>query len=333
MQKVIEIIKYESESHKVDFKKTEYILGKDAKRNEILKDFSAFANHLSDDEKYIIIGIKENQDKTKTIFGVENPTDEAQYRQFINENIEPAINFEYHHLTFKGKTISFFRLYANCNRPYLFKKEMKNPINDKTEFKYGDGFIKVGTSTNKIGRKELDDIIQSKKKYINRKEDIDIIPNAGKPSSAEMDRWDVNYIDLKLINKSNRSIDLDVEIFIKKSDQYTIILEEHFLRKIKKVENSQKPKNYLSPINYSDTFVLGNLNINAKENQTEFIVQLNQLKNKFAINLKQNSACEDIFDQSIIVFGNKAEIIEAKVIIRSDDFTDGAFSKIISFKM
>ncbi|RXM42179.1 helix-turn-helix domain-containing protein, partial [Flavobacterium sp. YO64] len=99
MQKVIEIIEYENESHKVDFKKTQYILGKDTKKNEILKDFSAFTNHLSDDEKYIIIGIKENQDKTKDIFGIENPTDEATYRQFINENIEPQINFEYNNFT------------------------------------------------------------------------------------------------------------------------------------------------------------------------------------------------------------------------------------------
>jgi hypothetical protein len=332
VQKVIEIIEYENESHKVDFKKIEYILGKDAKKNEILKDFSAFTNHLSDDEKYIIIGIKENQDKTKDIFGIENPTDEATYRQFINENIEPQVNFEYNNFTYKDKTISFFKLSDNKNRPYLFKKECKNPINDKTEFKYGYGFIRVGTSTNKIGRKELDDIIESKKKYKNRQEDIDIIPHIGKPSSEEMDKWNVNYLDLKLINKSNKSIDLDIEIFIKKSEEYTILLEEDFLREIKKAENSQKQKSYFSPINYSDNFVLSNLHINAEENKTEFIFQRNQLKNKFAITLKQNSVCENVFHQSIIVLEKKSNIIEAKVIIRSDDFTNGAFIKNITFE-
>ena len=61
MQKIVEIIEYENESHRVDFKKIEYPLGKDAKKNEILKDFSAFANHLSDDDKFIIIGIKRDR--------------------------------------------------------------------------------------------------------------------------------------------------------------------------------------------------------------------------------------------------------------------------------
>ena len=209
---------------------------------------------------------------------------------------------------------------------------MKNPITDKIEFKYGDGFIRVGTSTNKIGRKELDDINESKKKYINRQKDIEIVPHYGKPSSEEMAKWNVNYLDLKLINKSNKSIDLDIELFIKKSDEFTILLEEHFLREIKKVEYSQKQNNYFSPINSSDHFVLGNLHIDAQENQKEFIVQLNQLKNKFAITLKQNSVYEDIFQQCIIILGNKANIIQAKVIIRSDDFTNGAFIKNITFE-
>lgn len=155
MQKIIEIIEYENESHRVDFKKMEYGLGNDAKKNEILKDFSAFTNHLSDDDKFIIIGIKEKEDKTKEIFGIDNPTDEAKYRQFINDNIEPQINFEYNHLSYKNKKICFFRLSENNNRPYLFKKDSKNPIDGKTEFKYGDGFIRVGTSTKKNWKKRI----------------------------------------------------------------------------------------------------------------------------------------------------------------------------------
>ncbi|RXM41696.1 hypothetical protein, partial [Flavobacterium sp. YO64] len=154
----------------------------------------------------------------------------------------------------------------------------------------------------------------------------------GKPSSEEVNKWNANYLDLKLINKSNKSIDLDIEIFIKKSEEYTILLEEDFLREIKKAENDQKQKNYFSPINYSDNFVLGNLHINAEENKTEFIVERNQLKNKFAITLKQNSVCENVFHQSIIVLEKKPNIIEAKVIIRSDDFTNGAFIKNITFE-
>ena len=55
MQKIIDIIKYENESHKVDFKKVEYNLGKFRNKNEILKDFLSFANNISDDDKLLLL--------------------------------------------------------------------------------------------------------------------------------------------------------------------------------------------------------------------------------------------------------------------------------------
>lgn len=332
MQKIIEIIEYENESHRVDFKKIEYPLGKDTKKNEILKDFSAFANHLSDDDKFIIIGIKEKEDKSKETFGIDNPTDEAKYRQFINENIEPQINFEYNHFYYKDKTICVFKLSENNNRPYLFNKDCKNPIDSKTEFKYGDGFIRVGTSTKKIGRKELDDINENKKKYQNRQEDIDFVPVIGKPSDKEIKKWDVKYLDLKITNKSNKSIDIDVEIILKKSQDYEILLEEDFLREIQKKENLQKKSSPFSPIVHIINPILSNIHINSRENEAEFIVERNQLKNKFALTLAQNSINDNVFLQSIILLERNSNIIEAQVLIRSDDFTKGALIKNITFE-
>ena len=332
MQKIIEIIEYENESHRVDFKKIEYPLGNDAKKNEILKDFSAFANHLSDDDKFIIIGIKEKEDKSKETFGIDNPTDEAKYRQFINDNIEPQINFEYNHFYYKDKTICFFKLSDNNNRPYLFKKDSKNPIGSKTDFKYGDGFIRVGTSTKKIGRKELDDINENKKKYQNRQEDIDIIPIIGKPSDKEIDKCDIKYLDLKITNKSSKSIDIDIEILLKQSKDYTILLEEDFLREIQKIGNQQKKSSpFLSTVDLINP-ILSNIHINSRENETEFIVERNQLKHKFALTLAQNSVNDNIFLQSILLLEQNSNIIEAQVIIRSDDFTKGALIKNITFE-
>jgi predicted HTH transcriptional regulator len=57
IEKLVEIIKYHSESVYVDFKSQEYPLGKNGKKNEILKDISAMANHPSNEPKYIVIGI------------------------------------------------------------------------------------------------------------------------------------------------------------------------------------------------------------------------------------------------------------------------------------
>lgn len=67
MKRIHDIISYENESSTVDFKKTEYPLGNDSAKHEILKDFSAFANNLSDEDKYIVIGVKEKEDKSKAV--------------------------------------------------------------------------------------------------------------------------------------------------------------------------------------------------------------------------------------------------------------------------
>ena len=88
-------IKYDCEGPTLDYKKEEYPLGKNNKRNEFLKDICAFANHHSDEDKFIIIGVEEENGVAKDFFEIENITDEASYQNFANENIEPTINFEY----------------------------------------------------------------------------------------------------------------------------------------------------------------------------------------------------------------------------------------------
>lgn len=184
----------------------------------------------------------------------------------------------------------------------------------------------------KIGRKELDDINENKKKYQNREEDIDIVPIIGKSSNEEINKWNVKYIDLNITNKSNKSIDIDVEITLKKSQEYEVLLEEDFLRIIQEKENRQKKSSpFISTMAHFNP-VLSNIHINSRENQTEFIVERNQVKHKFAITLAQNSVCDNIFLQSIILLEKKSNIIEAQVVIRSDDFTKGALIKNLTFE-
>lgn len=332
VQKILEIIEYENESHKVDFKKVEYSLGREPKKNEILKDFLSFVNHISDDDKYIIIGVKELQDKTKEINEIDSPTDEAKYRQFINEYIEPQINFEYGNLKYKNKTICYFRIFNNFDRPYLIKKECKNPINGKTDFKYGDGFIRIGTSTKKIGRKEIDDILRSKQKYNNRKNDIIIKPIVGTSENEEVSKWNVQYLDINIENISNKSIELDVEMNIFKKDNFELLTESEFISEIEEKENQRKKANSPYPISFTQikTPILNN-HTTTKVTDEIFGIQRNPIKSKYGITIPQNSVFEDVFLQSVILLQNSENIIEAEVIIRSDDFIDGALKKTINF--
>ncbi len=328
VQKISEIIEYENESYKVDFKKVKYPLGREAKRNEILKDFLSFVNHISDDDKYIIIGVKELQDKSKEIYEIESPTDEAKYRQFINEYIEPQINFEYGNFKYKNKTICYFRIFNNIDRPYLIKKECKNPNDGKTDFKYGDGFIRIGTSTHKIGRKELDDILKSKQKYNNRKNDIIIYPIIGNSENEQVSIWNRKYLDINIENVSNKSIDLDIEMNILKKDDFEILTESEFIKEIQEKEYQRKKAN--SPLSMSfvqNSTPILNIHTTTKVTEEIFGIQRNAIKSKYAITIPQNSIYEDVFLQSVILLQNSENIINAEVIIRSDDFKDGALKK------
>lgn len=75
MNKIIEIIKYGSESSTIDFKKVGYPTVKHAKKHEIIKDIIAMANHPSNEDKFIIIGVKDQD-----LFNIEEQVDDAQYQ-------------------------------------------------------------------------------------------------------------------------------------------------------------------------------------------------------------------------------------------------------------
>ena len=324
---IIDIINYENESHRIDFKQLEYRLGKDRKKNEILKDFLSFANNLSDDDKFIIIGVKQNKDGTNELIGVEQPTDEAQYRQFINEYIEPQINYEYRNFQYNDKTICYFRIYNNNDRPYLFKKDCPNPEDGKKEYNYGDGYIRVGTSTKKIGRKEIDDINENKLKYINRQEDIEIIPVVKCYDNI------FKSIDLNLTNKSAKSIDIDIEITIQKNENYEVMTESDYLMLKEKVERKQSNKGnpHYTSFNFSQS-ILPNFFIDKTETNNHLIIKRTSNKTKFALTIPQNSVEEEVFLNSIIVLQKTSNSISAEVTIRSDDFTKGALKKDIIFQ-
>jgi hypothetical protein len=324
------LIEYESESFRVDFKKEEYPLGKDGKKNELLKDICAFANQLSDDDKFIVIGVKETGGVSKEIFNIDNPTDEAKYQQFIQDN-EPKINFEYKVDKHIDKTMCFFRIFKNKERPYLFKKDVINPQTNKPDYKYGDGFIRIGSSSRKIGRKELDDINKNKLKYFDRRSDLEIVPVIGSPSDGEIKNLDIKYLDIEVINKANKSINFDIEMKLTKKEGFLILAELDFKKQLRKQNLIKKTNLFLPEINFKQPLI-GNFNIDTTENESELIVSRTPIKNRTAITLPQNSKQKDVFNQCVILVQNQKNQIKGEVTIRSDDLIDGAFVKKIIFE-
>ena len=328
ISRVIEIIEYYSESHSIDFKREQYPLEKHRKKHELLKDISAMANHPSDEDKYIIIGVKAKDGRAYLFHNINNIIDQASYQQFISSHIEPEINFQYNSFEYKGYQLAYFRIFNNHDRPYLLRKDVKNFVdNNRIEFREGDGFIRKGTSTDKITRNDFDNIYEKKFRDNDRKSDIIVTPTVGKPDDDELSMIpDIKYIDINIENKSNKSIDLDdIEMKVYKSEDYILISEYDLKRELWERENKKKSiydigssvvgpmANFHSHIEYFDDYVLVEVSM--------------RINHKSVLNIPQKRIEQNVFGKSLLVKSDGPVNIKLEVTIRSDDFSEGELIK------
>ena len=313
-----DIIKYDAESHKLDFKREQYLLGKNEKKAELLKDVLSFANHPSNEDKFIIIGIDE---KSKEILGIQNPVDEAQYREYISKNIEPEINFEYRIINLDGKKISYFKIFNNKNRPYLFNRDLPN-----SKYNLGDGYIRFGTSTKKIGRDELEDIYRNRFIEKDRKKDLIVTSYATENHDYEKEGFKFHNIEVSIENISPKSIEFHAELkfdlglgIIPKSDL------DRFNQKNKQSHNSFGFPSHIQPINI-------NFFVHSKKTESHILFKRNGLVGKGLI-LKQNDIETKVFQDSIKLCQISKGNIKGSLCIRSDAFLDGPLIEELVFKI
>lgn len=309
-----EILESESECSHIEFKSEQYQLGKHQKKNELLKDIIALANHYLDIDKYIIIGVKELKNKTKQYYNIEFPIDDANYQQFITSSIEPKITFEYKLFQYDGKQLAYFKLYGNSNRPYLFGKDIKLPGTDTIEYRKGEGFIRVGTSTERMGRQELDKIYEAKIGLKDRKPDIKIFILLV-PSTVSYLR-SVNVI---IENTSNRSITLDVDLKLLNGVNELISAFELQQESYDKGLSRYMPHSFGPP-------PMPNILVNFTRKSDHVYVSRNDTR---GITIQQNSEYDDVFMEEVFVVADQYDQynISGELIIRSDDFTGGALVK------
>jgi len=123
-------------------------------------------------------------------------------------------------------------------------------------------------------------------------------------------------LDINIENKSNTSIDFDIEIKVFKSNYYKIIANTEFER-IRKEQSS----NYL----YGGNVILPNFHVDYEEDEEYFIFRRTKLRNmKTAVSLSQNEPEKEVFGKEILIIFNEPCKVSIEVTIRSDDFTDGA---------
>lgn len=332
--KVIDILKYSAESHSIDFKREQYPMEKNVKKHEFLKDISAMANHSSNEDKYIIIGVKEKNGVASEFFDTNELIDQSLYQQYLDSNIEPKINFEYKSFIYEDHQLAYFRVFENNERPYLIKKAVQNSNENKIEFKEGDGFIRVGTSTKKMTRSDFEKIYKTRYESTDRKNDLIITPYWGFSDSRNLKELKVKYFDIKIENISNRSIDLDVEMNVFFGDNYRVFTEQYILERLEK----QKPKSN-NPYRFVtvNTSVMRTINspIHIEQKSDSIFIKLTKLRQqKFALNLPQKSVETDVFHQEIVLILEEGmSLLKAEVVIRSDDFTAGMMKKMIEYEI
>lgn len=148
-EEVKELIDCHGEGDYLDFKEEDY-----HKENkiELVKDVIAFANSHSIRNKYIIIGIKEENNICQDIIGIdkEKVRDEAEFQQIIKTYIKEDLIFEYKIINIDGKDLLVIKIPAtnNANRPFMVKTQIKY-------LKENEIYIRKGSMTTLANKKDL----------------------------------------------------------------------------------------------------------------------------------------------------------------------------------
>lgn len=324
MSKVVEdIIAYNSENHALDYKKAQYPLGDHPSRNDILKDISAMANHPADEDKYIIIGVVEQNGMASGFVDVIALTDEAKYQQFLESNIEPRINFEYKSFNYAGHQLAYFRIFKNSRRPYLFKKEVKDNTG-KIEYRPGDGFTRQGSSTRRLVRDDFETIYKNRFVARDRTMDLVITPFIGKCEDKELSSYGLDFIDVSIENRSNRSINLELEIKVVFSAQIKVMSQHELKKALQEQHNEQKGNqlqeysirhNLMPPISFDVSVETTNEFLFASRNK--------RIGEVAAVRILQLDKETHGFYQELIVLADGPGLISGEVNIRSDEFSEG----------
>jgi len=325
------IIKNDCESQVLDFKLEPYKLGNHPKKYELLKDFCAFVNNPSNQDKYIIIGVEEKDGRAIGFKSVNNEVDEAGYQQYIYQNLEPPISFEYKSFQYQNFTLSYFRMFDNTQRPYLFKKKINDSTNQNAVPRIGDGLIRRGTSTEKLTRDDLEKIYATRYKDVDRKSDLDIACYIDKSREDVISNFNLYFIDVKIENSSSKSIGFDIDLRIRKTEGLIVLTSYDArteLRKIQQEASSLVTRSGLGPLYYPE---INPLNISIDETEDHFIAGRMLLRDQInTVILSQKSKEESIFNKEIIIIAETSTTISGEIVLKSDSFTEGPLIKKFS---
>lgn len=318
-----EIIAYDSESALLDFKEKQYVLGADGSRNEFLKDLSAFANHPSDDDKIIAIGIKEEGGIASAFIGVSELVDEAAFQQIVESNVEPKVNFELIRFVHKGVQLAYFRIFNNDLRPYLFKRDLPTS-SGKKEYRTGDGFIKHGSATRKLNREDLEAIYKKRYSSKDRKGDLQLEAFIADVNDDELSQYNLYALEMSIQNTSTRSIDFEVDLKVFTNEEVRIVTDRDLKIEMQENENERRQQAGLDVPIHLHIMPPISFDLNTEYLEGCLIAsRTKRIGERASVSIPQHAKEEFIFQRALIILADRGATIKGEVTIRSDDFPDG----------
>ncbi len=324
---IVNLIENESENTKLDFKLKQYPIEKGGiKKGEFLKDMCAFANLSSKEDKFIIIGAEEKNGVAVSYKPIDTLHDQASYQQFLNQYIEPEINFEYKAILYQGNQLAYFRIFNNDKKPYLFKKEYKDNLAKGNQYRTGAGFIRTGTSTRELKREDFEKIYTERLGAKDRSEDISFKLIIGNFRSSELSYAGyIKHLQVDVENLSNTSIDLDVEAKVYNNN---LVKAQCGQTLEMKIYNDKRDKSMFANTAYLNLafppFIPINTNVEFQNNSAYSTYEITSQKGTHsALRVKQRGKIVDIFNGQIALVFSRPTEIKIELIVRSDDFPSG----------
>lgn len=196
-------IEDKKETNHVDFKRVFY---RSLSESDLSKDIAAFANTVSDSDKYIIIGV---DDKTREVLGIDENTlpDQDILDNYLSDNIEPFVNVEIGSIKYEENVaIGYIRVFANnLDRPYIIKKD----CGKNNSIRQGDIFVRKGTVIKKASRADLERIRRgSGAVLLQLRDDLICIEPIVNADPIVKDPT-YGYFDLEIYNDTSGSVLLD----------------------------------------------------------------------------------------------------------------------------
>ena len=149
-EKILGFISEARETPCVDFKRDFYAK---LSQSDLPKDVCAFANSISNEDKYIVFGV---EDKTREIVGIneEEFIGQDSIDEYISRTIEPFVEVECGTFnTDDGKIIGYIKiLSSNANPPYVIKED----CGKSNKLSKGDVFIRKGSCNQRALRSDFD---------------------------------------------------------------------------------------------------------------------------------------------------------------------------------